>query len=56
MELVLTVTELSFTEKEVIVGDWESLFVIVTLQVVVVELPAASVDVAVNVFVVLPKL
>ena len=56
MELVLTVTVLSFTEKEVIVGDCESLLVMVTSQVAVVELPAASVEVAVKVVVVLPKL
>ena len=47
---------LSLTEKLWIAGLWLSLFEIVTLQVAVVELPAASEAVAVNVVVVLPKL
>ena len=56
MELVVTLTVLSLTEKVWITGLWLSLLVIVTLRVAVVELPAASVAVAVNVVVVLPKL
>ena len=56
MELVVTDGVLSFTLNVWITGLWLSLFVIVTFTVAVVELPAASVDVAVNVVVVLPKL
>ena len=54
VELLVSEIVLSLTEKDDILGDCVSDLVMLTLQVDVVELPAASVEVAVKVCVVLP--
>jgi len=53
---VLRVTLLKLEENELITGSWLSLFEILTVNVSVVVLPAASPIVAVSVLVELPKL